>query len=274
MRYNPLSLVTLVLLVACAGPAGPRGAAPSAPQPAVEVEPPAVPPGRLAVVEAPVAFTVVEAAIEDDPAVEAVVAPFRDRMGEEVSQVIGETTGMLSKAWPEGTLGNFATDAMLWAANQEVGDSVHMAMTNDGGLRIPIGPGPITVGQMYELMPFENMLSILVLSGPQVKELCDEVADRRGTPIAGFSFRIVSRGDARTAQDILIGGEPLDLDSHYRLVTNDYMANGGDSFPALLDPVARIDLPVLVRDAFIEYVREKGRIEPNLEGRITGGIGR
>ncbi len=114
-------------------------------------------------------FSVVEDSIQDDPAIEAMVATFRDRMGEEIRQVIGETTGMLSKAVPEGTLGNFATDAMLWSANAHCPDPVHMALTNNGGLRVPIGAGPITLGQMYELMPFENMLSVLVLTGSQVQ---------------------------------------------------------------------------------------------------------
>jgi 2',3'-cyclic-nucleotide 2'-phosphodiesterase (5'-nucleotidase family) len=148
-----------------------------------------------------------------------------------------------------------------------------MAMTNNGGLRVPIGPGPITVGQMFELMPFENMLSVLVLTGPQVKALCDQLAEMRGEPIAGFSFRIQAVGEDRVAEDILIGGEPLELDARYRLVTNDYLANGGGTITPLHEPMAREDLPILLRDAFIDFVRHLGIIEPELEGRITGGIG-
>jgi 2',3'-cyclic-nucleotide 2'-phosphodiesterase (5'-nucleotidase family) len=174
---------------------------------------------------------------------------------------------------PEGTLGNFATDAMLWAANAGTSGRVQMALTNNGGLRVPIGPGPITVGQIYELMPFDNMLSVLVLTGSQVQDLCDQLADRRGEPIAGFSFRIESDGDRRFATDIMVGGVPLDPDAEYRLATNDYMANGGESLSPLQSPVTREDLPVLLRDAFIDYVRHLGVIEPKLEGRITGGIG-
>ena len=194
-------------------------------------------------------------------------------MDEEIQEVIGTAEGVLSKAWPEGTLGNFATDAMLWAANGAHDEPVDMALTNNGGLRVPIGPGPITMGQMYELMPFENMLSDLTLSGIQVQELCNQLAEKRGEPIAGFSFRIVSQGQERVAQDILVGGETLDPNAEYRLVTNDYMANGGDSFAALVAPLSRTDLPVLVRDAFIDYIREVGTLHPGLENRITGGIG-
>ena len=273
MVAKRISLGTLLVAIGCGGPGVQAGSGPPTPpnDPTLGENPRARAP--LSVVDAPVSFTAVEGDVLDDPEIEALVAPFRDRMGEEIQEQIGEATGILAKASPEGTLGNFATDAMLWAANREVRDSVHMALTNSGGLRVPIGPGPITVGLMYELMPFENMLSVLIFSGDQVKTLCDELAQRRGAPIAGFSFRIETLDGQRTAEDIRIGGDSLDPEGHYRLVTNDYMANGGDSYDALSNPVDRLDLPVLVRDAFIDFVRFKGVIEPKLEGRITGGIG-
>jgi 2',3'-cyclic-nucleotide 2'-phosphodiesterase (5'-nucleotidase family) len=217
---------------------------------------------------------VIADSIGKDPALEALVAPFRERMGEEIRTVIGEAAVLLAKSVPEGTLGNFATDAMLWAARQETTEPVHMAMTNNGGLRVPIAPGPITVGQLFELMPFENNLSVLTLTGTQVQELADALADRRGEPIAGFTFRIETSGEERMARDVLIGGVPLDPAAEYRLVTNDYLANGGDNLGPFLNPLAREDLPVLLRDAFIGYVREKGVIWAEIEGRITGGIGR
>lgn len=228
----------------------------------------------LAILRSPVSYLVVESPTADDPEVEALIGPYRDRMGEEIKEVIGETTGLLSKAWPEGTLGNFATDAMLWAANSASPHHVHMALTNNGGLRVPIGAGPITVGQMFELMPFENLLSVLVLSGRQVQDLCDQLARARGEPISGFRFHIASEGDRRWAEEVRIGDEPLDPDAEYRLVTNDYLASGGGDLTPLHSPMAREDLNVLLRDAFISFIREKRVIEPKIEGRITGGIGR
>lgn len=247
----------LLFQLGCAGPPAP-----------LQVEP-----GGFEASGASVSFTEVGSLLSDDPILEEMVAPFRTRMGEEIREVIGETTGMLSKAQPEGTLGNFAADAMLWAANQADTGTVAMALTNNGGLRVPIGEGPISVGQIFELMPFENMLSILTLSGTQVEELCNQLAEKRGEPISGFSFNIATQAGERSAEKILIGGQPIDGAREYRLVTNDYMANGGDSFEVLETPISREDLPVLLRDAFINYIRELGTIRPRLEGRITGGIG-
>ena len=244
------------------------------PEEPAQAAPSTVRPESVTVEELAVTHIVMADSIGDDPAIEALVAPFRARMGEEVRTVIGETAVLLAKSVPEGTLGNFATDAMLWAARREISEPVHMAMTNNGGLRIPIAPGPITVGQIFELMPFENMLSVLTLTGAQVQELADALAARRGEPIAGFTFRIEASGEALVARDILVGGGPLDPSAEYRLVTNDYLANGGDDIAPFLNPVAREDLPVLLRDALIAYVREVGVVRAEIEGRITGGIGK
>ena len=220
-----------------------------------------------------VSFTVLADSIPADQEMESLVTPFRERMGEEIREVIGEAAVPLTEAVPEGTLGNFAADAMLWAARQHSAEPVHMAMTNNGGLRVPIAPGPITVELMFELMPFENLLSILTLSGEQVQVLADQIAGMRGEPIAGFSFRMEEEGEEWVARDVRVGGEPVDPRARYRLVTNDYLANGGGNLTPLHHPLEREDLPVLLRDAFIDFVREKGVIRVELEGRITGGIG-
>jgi 2',3'-cyclic-nucleotide 2'-phosphodiesterase (5'-nucleotidase family) len=264
------------LLVACGtGPGQEPVSAPAPASPPVPaVSPATVATGPWSVLEAPVTHTVVADSILDDPKVEALVAPFRERMGSRIQEVVGEAAGPLSKGWPEGTLGVFAADALLWVARNRVSETVDMALMNNGGLRVPIAQGPITVGKMFELMPFENMVAVLVLSGDQVEDLAAVIAGRGGEPIAGFSFRIELVGGQRVAREIRVGDEPVDPSRRYRLVTNDYLANGGDDFAILLDAQEREDLPLLVRDAFMEYLRAIQTIEPRLEGRITGELRR
>ena len=272
MRINRLLFAIPLLGLACGtGPAGAPGIQTPGPTPSPADEADAVGPR---VPDAVFRYAVISDSILGDPAVVALVAPYRNRMGEEIRRVIGEAAVPLAEAVPEGTLGNFAADAMLWAARRETSQDVHMAMTNNGGLRVPIAPGPITVGQMFELMPFENMLAILTLTGNQVQAFADELAARRGQPIAGFSFRIETEGQDRVARGILVDGEPLDPQGQYRMVTNDYLASGGEGFQTLVSPISREDLSVLLRDAFIGYVQEKKVIRAEIEGRITGGIGR
>jgi 2',3'-cyclic-nucleotide 2'-phosphodiesterase (5'-nucleotidase family) len=261
------------LYAGCAGSPQPAGElsgespAPAAQREAVPAEHP-----RLAVREAPVTFTIVSDSVSEDPEMEALVAPFRDQMGERIREVIGEAGGPFLKGWPEGSLGNFATDAILSAARKRYPDSVHMALANNGGLRVPIAAGPITVEKMFELMPFENLVSVLTLTGSQVEELAQVIAADGGEPISGWSFRIDTVAGERVARDVRVGGLPVDPETRYRLATSDYLAGGGGGFDFLPSALDRTDLALLVRDAFIEYIRERGTIEPRMEGRIAGEV--
>ena len=205
--------------------------------------------------------------VEADAEMEALVAPYRDRLQSSIEEVIGEATAQLVKGTPESPLGNMAAEALLRVVNRWVDEPVDMSLTNNGGLRTPIPAGPITVGKMFELMPFENMMVVLELDAAQVDSLTQQIARRRGEPIAGFSF--VIDATTRRARDILVNGQPLDSSRTYRLVTSDYLANGGGGMPALWTPTGRQDLTMLLREAFIEYVREKKIIEPMLDGRIV-----
>lgn len=224
--------------------------------------------------EVSVSYEVVSDTVTENAGLAALVEPYRERMGTRINEVLGRTSGILVKGWPEGTLGNFAADAVLHAARARSVDPVDLALVNNGGLRIPIPEGAITVGQMFELMPFDNMISVLAMDGGQVEALAQDIARRGGAPVSGFSFHILTENEDLVATDIRVAGEPLDPEKVYRIAAPDYIANGGDDYQALTSAMGRFDLPVLVRDALIEFVREEGTIDARIEGRITGRVRR
>ena len=220
----------------------------------------------LALAELPVSYTEMTDSVTSDPALDAIIKPYRDRLEASMNEIIGEATAQLVKGKPESPLGNMAAEALLQEVNQWLDTPIDMALTNNGGLRTPIPQGPISVGKMYELMPFENLIAVLELNAVQVDSLAQQIARLGGEPIAGFTFTIDST--TRSARNILVNGQPLDENRTYRLVTSDYLANGGGGMPALWNPLGRQDGTMLLRDAFVEYVREKKIIEPMLDGRI------
>lgn len=214
-----------------------------------------------------VSYVALTDSIPADPEMATLVAPFRDQLSERTSEIIGTATAALtrSRGW-ESSLGNFAADAMLTVVQRHTDRPVHMALTNNGGLRIPnVGPGAITVGTIYELMPFDNMLTILDFTGVQVDTLAQQLARRNGEPIAGFSFTV--NPATRQATNIRVGDAPLDPAQTYRLVTSDYLANGG-GVSVLQSEVPREELPVFLRDAFIQYIRDQQTLTPVEDGRI------
>ena len=226
----------------------------------------------LQIAEAPAGFSVIGDSLPADPGIDHLISPYRARLEQAINEVIGQTDVQLQKGGLESNLGNMAADAMLQQANKYASTPVDMALTNNGGLRVAIAPGPITVGEIFELMPFENTMVVLELSGAQVDSLAQQIAAAGGEPIAGFSFLIEEKEndeEANRATNIQVNNAPLDLARTYRLVTSDYMANGGGRLSALWHPVNREDLNMLLRDAFIAYIRTTGTITTKPDGRIS-----
>ena len=228
-------------------------------------EPPRPPPA-VTIRDAPADFTEITDGIAPAADIEALIAPYREQLDEQLAVVLGHAAGEFTKADPEGTLDNLVAEALLHAARRHARDTVHVSLVNEGGLRIPLAAGPILMRHAYELLPFENFVVVLSLSGARLEELADQVARTSGEPIAGWTMEL----DGDDAVRVRVGGEPVDPDGTYRLATVDYLVNGGGAWSVLWEvaPHGREDLDILIRTAFVEYLREHGTVSPVLDGRI------
>jgi len=212
----------------------------------------------------------VDSTIVDDPAYVRRYAPYKGRLEAEMNRVIGRAAVDLTKPdnARETLLGNFFADALL-AEGRKLHPGADFSFGTKGGLRTEIRHGDITVGHLFELMPFENELVILELTGDSVRELAQFIAATGGQPISGIRMKIAGS----KATDIQIGGKPLDNGRTYKLVTYDYLANGGDNSRGLAHPINRFDLGKKVREALIDYVSGQAQagetINTQLDGRIT-----
>ena len=232
---------------------------------------PTRPPPAATIREMPAAFTEITADIEPAADVEALIVPYREQLEERLAVVVGHAAGDFVKADPEGALGNLVADALLHAARRHSRDTVHVSLVNEGGLRIPLVAGPIVMRHAYELLPFENFVVVLSLSGTRLEELADQVARTEGEPIAGWTMEL----DGDDAVGVRAGGDPVEPNRVYRLATVDYLVNGGGAWSVLweVEPGAREDLDILIRAAFVEYLREQGTVSPVLDGRIRRARG-
>jgi 2',3'-cyclic-nucleotide 2'-phosphodiesterase (5'-nucleotidase family) len=201
-----------------------------------------------------------------DSSAHYLIAPYKNQLQEKMSSVIGITNTNLVKELPEGTLNNLMTDAALFYAVRKANILCDVCVMNYGGIRIPrINAGEITMGKVYELMPFDNQLTILKISGNELNSLLQNMAAKNGWPISGVKMKIKNG----VATDILIQQKPIDTLLTYTIITSDYIANGGDKVQALLKPIERIDLGYLVRDAIIDYIKFHTPLNMEKDGRIT-----
>lgn len=204
-----------------------------------------------------------------DSAIAALIEPYKRDLDVSMNTVIGQAARPLPKARPESLLGNWTADAIHAQAERYTGERIDFAFTNHGGLRIPaLAAGEITIGKVYELMPFDNILVTLQLSGSEVQALADYIASRGGEPVSKhFRFTIA---DGK-AQNVILRGAPLDATTTYTVLTTDYLANGGDQLYFFKGKPQR-SLEVYFRDALIDYVKARTSagavIDAQLDGRI------
>jgi 2',3'-cyclic-nucleotide 2'-phosphodiesterase (5'-nucleotidase family) len=197
------------------------------------------------------------------------LSPYKDSVDKTMNVVIGSNAAELRKDQPEGTLGNFLADAMRIMAEKKYNTKVDVALSNNGGIRInSLLKGDVTIGKIYELMPFDNMLVLLKMKGMTVRKLVNQVLVKGGWPLSGM--QINSKGGM--VQTILIQGVALDDEKEYTIATSDYIANGGDDCD-FLKSIAPQNNNVLLRDMLIDYVKmltkENKKIEQVLSGRIV-----
>ena len=209
----------------------------------------------------------IDSTVVADSSLAQMLKPFKRGVDTQMQVVIGRTDIPLTKAQPESTLGNFVADAQLMAA-RVIDPKVDASISNYGGLRIPyIDPGPLTRGKMYELMPFDNMLTIIEIPGTIVKQFCDFMAAKKGWPVSGISFTIKDK----VAEDITIGGKELNLNLYYRIAVSDYVARGGDNCDFLSSSRKRFT-SIFIRDAMMAYVvrlEQEGKpLHPQIENRV------
>jgi 2',3'-cyclic-nucleotide 2'-phosphodiesterase (5'-nucleotidase family) len=205
-----------------------------------------------------------------DSAVSALIKSYKSNINNTMNTVIGFSVDGLTKKQPESGLGNFMTDAMLLMAEKKIGIKVDGAFINYGGVRGYIPKGDVTIGSIFELMPFDNLLILQTISGDSLQAFLNHVASRNGWPISGITFTIVNK----MATNILVNGQPFDSAKTYTIANSDYIINGGDDVK-MLKTFKQINKGYLIRDALIDYVKmqtEKGKsIDAKTEKRIVYG---
>jgi 2',3'-cyclic-nucleotide 2'-phosphodiesterase (5'-nucleotidase family) len=158
---------------------------------------------------------------EGSKSLTTIVRPYSDSVNKLMNVVIGYNETQLEKKKQDNTLGFFLTDAYLEMAKQKVDPKVDAAFMNAGGIRLPeMAAGPITQGKIFELMPFDNLMVVLKVKGSLLKQYLDTLAANEGVIESGITMQIVNK----TAQQVMVGGIPLDLNADYTIVHSDYVA--------------------------------------------------
>ncbi len=231
------------------------------------------PSGQLTKVETSEYILSDSSSIPEDSLLKTKIRPYSEKMEADMGIILAQSAEALEKGIPESKLGNFVSDLCFESIKREYspadGQTIDFAFFNNGGLRKSLPSGNITKGDVYELMPFENELVILTLDAVLTKKLINFMASKGGVPVSGLRFSIKDK----SAFNILIGGVAIDSTKSYKVLTSDYLANGGDNFSFLSEADKRESTAIKIRDAIIQHLYILGKTEEivkvNLDGRIS-----
>ena len=181
--------------------------------------------------------------------------------------VLGRTVKELSHDRYElSILGQWSSDVLRQATAADI------ALQNGGGLRTSIPAGAITMGNLYEVMPFDNTLVTMDLTGEQVLQALNHgINGKAGTvQFSGLQLTIDSSRPygSQLVEVRLSDGRLLDPAATYKIVTNDFMASGGDEFTMLKQGQNIKDTFIPLRDALAEAVKKSGVLNIQLDGRL------
>jgi 2',3'-cyclic-nucleotide 2'-phosphodiesterase (5'-nucleotidase family) len=269
---RPFQLLLLLLLLVSAPQALPQQPAPKTPTAQPQVVAPVD-------VRPRVTETAIDSTITDDPSVGKMLAVYSPKV-RELEVVMGELKGELKKGGAgSGSLGNFVTDGMRWQASLKTGKPVAVALMNSGGMRRnTIGEGELKARDIFELLPFENELVTLDLTGEQLMKLLQMIVSRRE---AQSGARITYKINADKTSELesarlreTSGEKDIDPAAAYTVVTIDYLYRvGGSTYGILQEGKNMKELGITLRDAIMNYVKSEtaaGRaIKPSLDGRFV-----
>jgi 5'-nucleotidase/UDP-sugar diphosphatase len=218
-------------------------------------------------------YTFIGEEVPEDPFLLATLTPYAEQVEAKLSEVIGNAGGLFDNTdirKTEAPLGNLVADAMLWATKGQGSD---FAIQNGGGIRAAIPEGEISKKLIYEVLPFDNSVMTVEMTGSEVQAMFDYVAT---VPRGKGAFPQVSEGvkftvdfGAGEVRDLTINGRAVDPNATYKVATNSFMAAGGDGY-SMMKSGYHYDTSAFQRDVVIDYLQYLGgTINPETEGRIT-----
>ena len=230
--------------------------------------------------------------IKEDTAKDATVAAAAktivDRVDKEYGVVFAKSEVTLNGAKaPNGNRdsetnnGDLITDAMIWKVMQNKDgltvDADHVvAITNGGGIRAAIKPGDVTKKDINTVLPFGNTVAVIYVTGAELLEALE--ASTYSLPVGGFpqvaginftlSTAVAYDANAETYPASTyygpksinrvvinsINGKEFKADDTYAVVTNNFVAGGGDTYYAFAAASAQFDTGIPLDEAVMEYV--------------------
>lgn len=216
----------------------------------------------------------VSAQTPENPEIQAYIAPYRQHIENDLGKVLAYNPSDLNKEkLADNTpLGNFMAEAGYQQADAEffkqTGKHIDFALFNWGGVRSGLPKGDITMRSAFLLMPFENELVVLEISGEKMLEMVQYLAGTSAPHPISHHVEILIDEKNGAPLKFLVGGKPVEAHRTYWVATTDYLAGGGDRMNFFLNPLKNHNLGYRYRNALIDYFRSIDTLKTQTDNRL------
>ncbi|WP_416443077.1 5'-nucleotidase C-terminal domain-containing protein [Leeuwenhoekiella sp. A16] len=209
--------------------------------------------------------------LQANQAINNFIAPYKKNIDKQMDSVLAYAPKSLSKS--DGAyntaIGNMLADAVFELEGpifkQRTNSNIDAVLLNHGGIRSTLNQGSVTMRSAYEIMPFENMIVVVELTGKKVNEMFQYLKSGKAHPLSGIQLVLNDKGDIETAT---IGGAQVDENKTYFIATSDYLQQGGDRMDFFKDPVSIQETDYKLRNLLIDYFAKHDTIAPVRDNRF------
>ncbi len=214
----------------------------------------------------------VSSEIVENDSIRAFISPYRDKIKSELNKILAYAPRNITKT--DGkyntSLGNLMAKIVYEESNPvykfRTNNEIDFVLLNHGGIRANISKGNITVNTAYEIMPFENSITIVKLKGSTVNKLIKFLVEaKKPHPIYGIQITLDKKNNQST---VLIQNMPIDENKTYNIATSNYLVNGGDNMSFFDERIAAIDIEYKIRNAIIYHFKKQDTIISETDDRF------
>jgi len=217
--------------------------------------------------------------ISEEEFEEIELSKYRDSISKEMDQVINYCSIAMEVGSPEGLLGNFISDLAILYIRKKFPENEFnpdFCILNNGGFRSTLNEGSITIGDIFQIMPFDNHLLILEIKGKEMNDLIKYIKDKSttnvsrksGVPLSGIRLKISEDKVTRC----MISNKMYDPLKTYKILTTNYLASGGDDMDFLKNCKTLFNTKLLLRDVIIRYIEELGKSNIKINAQFDGRV--
>ena len=219
-----------------------------------------------------------DASVAEDAGTVARIAELAVPLDKIRNRIVAETAAEIVAAKTscragECPMGNLITDAMLDRVKEQ---GIQIAIQNGGGLRASIDAGPVSMGEILTVLPFQNTLSTFEVTGEvmiaALENGVSQMEDGAGRfpQVSGIAFTVNTTAEPGSRiSDVTVGGKPIDPKATYGVVSNNYVRNGGDGYKMFKDAKNAYDFGPDLADVTAEFMFKNAPYTPYTDGRIT-----